>query len=486
MQGDKYYAQAADYSRSLASLAALASDDAMLCSLSAGWKQAREAVPPAPVQLGDPPLAVVINELSSGLFATLENLERGRFDMLIVFLDPLRRCMGDFGSSGRKVLKSYPGIFAAYRGILYPPPVEASNSRRLTNTIALLCQERGIKILHILGDTEPDSERRPDLKTAEGSRKRQILPDISNTPSGKSANPKLEIEALKRMAQDLQEQSFVSCLWAGRRTPLPAFRKLGARLRMASPDGVVMQAVGMAASGIHPLIVISAADVPRILSELFSAAPFPITILIIDSGLTAYGDLLPNANRCDLAMLRSFEHIAVGVPADEEEARSMLASLLRLHRPGLIRMTSAPAVGIPPSPLPQAEDKCLGSCMKEGSDLSFVCLGTASYMAILAAQTLKSWGYGAGVYNMAWLNPLDEALMLKACASGKVITIEEHAMRGGLRSAAAEFIASRDLGSSVKLRSIALKPDIYSTSLEDHGISMDGLLEQAKLMLNIR
>ena len=86
---------------------------------------------------------------------------------------------------------------------------------------------------------------------------------------------------------------------------------------------------------------------------------------------------------------------------------------------------------------------------------------------------------------MGWLNPLDTAIWEKAAKTCRIITVEEHSTVGGLGSAVAEYILQHVENQCVQLRSAGLKSELYSTSLEDHGLSMEGLLEYAKDILQI-
>ncbi|MCR4783388.1 MAG: hypothetical protein K6A35_02590 [bacterium] len=488
--GDRYYSQVRRYSHSLASLASLASSDVALCHLAAGWKRARAVLPSGLSLIGnEQPLVIVINDLSSLLFHTLETLRQGRLEAIVVFLDPQRRYIGNFYDEKAKEICSYPGIFAAARHILYPPPVDVDHPKRLCNMMAILSQERGIKILHILGSalTQNSASSIPRLKSQSSERFSASFatePAVKRSPKLKPGDLTFEQSALNRIAIDLQNVPLVSCLWTSPKDP-KQFRRLHNRLQFSPVDGVVLQAVGMAASGIHPLIVLTAADMPKVLSELFAMAPFPITILLTDAGLTSQGDLLPNANFHDLAILRSFEHMQVGVPSDEEEARSMLLNLLASSTPGLLRLSSTPAVGLPSAKHARAKTKLQGRCLHEGQDLAFICLGSMAYHALLASRTLESWGYKTAVYDMGWLNPLDTAILEKAAKTGRIITVEEHSTVGGLGSAVAEYILQHVENQCVQLRSAGLKSELYSTSLEDHGLSMEGLLEYAKDILQI-
>lgn len=487
-EGDNYYAHAPRYSRSLASLASLAQSDLALCHLAAGWQRARACVDSDPLKLGPQPLLIVVQELSFALLDTLERLQESQVELILIFLDAQRRYVDKLCASKGEALLSYPGAFAAAHQLLYPPPVECQRVGRVLNTLALLGQEPGVKIFHLLGPQRPKVQTPPAPPDPSLEKFRALFqeepeePKVRKLPLGEVS---LERLALTRIAHDLQERPLVTCLWTRDRQPGP-FQELGARLQLAPVEGVFLQAVGLAACGIHPLIVIAAADLPRLMNDLFTTAPFPITFLVTDAGLTAYGDQLPNANLHDLSLLSNCPQLNLAVPADEEEARSMLLLLLSSSQPGVLRLSNAPAVGIPSRPTVQPRGDFRGRCLQEGSDLAFICLGSSAYYAVLASRTLESWGFRTAVYNMGWLNPLDRELLAQAARCPRLITVEEHALQGGLATAVSQYLVQAGLEGGVRLRSVGLKSELYSASLEEHGLSMAGLIEQARELLDLR
>ncbi|MGM9999441.1 MAG: transketolase C-terminal domain-containing protein [Candidatus Bruticola sp.] len=486
--GSCYYAENNYHSRSLASLASLADDDISLCHLSVGWERAYALIPSQTLLSEEQPLVIVCSTLSPQLLSVLEQLQKSRLKALVIFLDYRRRYVVKAQGSQNTKDYSYPGVFANTLGILYPPPIEFTDIKKLRSQIQLLIGQKGIKIIHVLGrkKTEPSAIPATNDLPAPGSQ--LFLEDNSDSKPVRSisrSNLTFEQLALKRIARDLEDQPLVSCLWTCRQDPGP-FRNLYERLQQAPVEGVIMQAVGMAVCNVHPLIVISAADMPKVLNELFNMDPFPISILLTDAGLTAVAGQLPNANFHDLAIMRSFEHMLIGVPGDEEEARSMLLSLISSSEPGLLRLSSTPAVGLHPADKAVPKTKLNGRCLAEGNDLAFVCLGSAVYHAILASRTLNSWGCKAAVYDMSWLNPLDLNLLSKAAQTGHIITVEEHAVIGGLASAVAEYLVQANLTDKVQLHSVSLDPECRSINPEDHGLSMEGLLDQAKIILGIK
>ncbi len=486
--GEAYYQANFNHSRSLAALASLAEDDVSLCHLAAGWYRAHAVMPQGALAAQSQPLIIVCHDLSAKLLDTLEKLQKGRLEAIVLFLDCSRRYVNKHPGRGSEPwFYTYPGVFAAARGLFYAPPVDSDDFNGLNRALRSLLTQKGLKILHILGSDRPSEvgnhNRTKDNSAPTDSQNETKAPSTKAKPS---LAPTFEELALKYIASDLKERNLVSCLWTCRKDPGP-FKALRGRLQLTSTDGVILQAIGMAVCGVHPLIVLSASDLPKVLNELFNTASFPITILLTDAGLIGnQNEPLSSANFHDLAMLRSFENIHVAVPGDEEEARSMLLNLLSAPEPGLLRLSSSSTVGLPRANQAVPKEKLCGRCLVEGSDLAFVCLGSVVYHAILAAHNLKTWGFKAAVYDMAWLNPFDTELLQKAIKTGRIITVEEHSTIGGLASTVSEYLAQNDLEDRVQLRTVGLMSTVNSPNLEDHGISMEALTQQAKIILGFQ
>ena len=80
--------------------------------------------------------------------------------------------------------------------------------------------------------------------------------------------------------------------------------------------------------------------------------------------------------------------------------------------------------------------------LKEGSDITIVATGVCVCDALKAAETLAESGVSAEVINIHTIKPLDKELVLaSAKKTGKVFTVEEHSVIGGLGSAVADVIA---------------------------------------------
>ena len=124
-----------------------------------------------------------------------------------------------------------------------------------------------------------------------------------------------------------------------------------------------------------------------------------------------------------------------------------------------------------------------GDLLRDGSDVSIVACGMMVPRALDAAKALAAEGIEAQVVNMHTIKPLDTEL-LTACAkkTGKVVTVEEGSIVGGLGSAVCEALSE---SCPVPVRRIGM-PDCFGTSGEgnqllDHfGLTADHIAQAAR------
>ncbi|MBW2963489.1 transketolase family protein [Candidatus Woesearchaeota archaeon] len=138
----------------------------------------------------------------------------------------------------------------------------------------------------------------------------------------------------------------------------------------------------------------------------------------------------------DVAIMRALPNTIVLVPGDFTEAKKAVKAAAKVKGPVYIRLTR-----------PKTEDFSKGdfkigkgTVLRQGKDVSVIGCGPVLYQAILAAEKLKG-KVDVEIVNMASIKPIDTNLIVKtAKKTGKVITIEDHQINGGLGSAVAEVL----------------------------------------------
>lgn len=155
----------------------------------------------------------------------------------------------------------------------------------------------------------------------------------------------------------------------------------------------------------------------------------------------AFSELGPTHNsHDDIAIVRTIPGVTVLVPGDPVEIRKAVLAACDYFGPMYIR------IGGPPMPV-LFDEGCSfqigkGVQMIEGSDVTIIGSGTVLCKAYQAAMKLKSQGISARLINIHTIKPIDEQLIIKSAKeTGKILTVEEHSIIGGLGSAVSEVIS---------------------------------------------
>ena len=85
-----------------------------------------------------------------------------------------------------------------------------------------------------------------------------------------------------------------------------------------------------------------------------------------------------------------------------------------------------------------------GKLLREGTDVTLIACGMMVAVALDAAELLAAEGVNAAVIDMSTIKPIDRELVVKsALKTGKVVTVEEHSVIGGLGSAVCDVLAAQ-------------------------------------------
>jgi transketolase len=139
----------------------------------------------------------------------------------------------------------------------------------------------------------------------------------------------------------------------------------------------------------------------------------------------------------DISLMRSVPNMTVVVPSDGFSAREAVRALCALDGPAYLRLGRLPT----PALYRAGETWTLGRghVLQDGTDAALIACGMMVAPALEAAGALAREGKSIAVVDMATIKPLDEALILEmAHKTGRLLTVEEHTVLGGLGSAVAE------------------------------------------------
>lgn len=191
----------------------------------------------------------------------------------------------------------------------------------------------------------------------------------------------------------------------------------------------------------------------------------------------------------DIALMRVIPRMTVIVPCDSIEARKATMAAAKMEGPVYIRLAreKTPVITTELSPFEIGKAQIFSSA-KENSEykLGIIASGALVYQALAAAQDLDGEGIGVSVMNLATIKPMDEeAIVALAQSTGRILTIEEHQVAGGMGSAVAEVLARRN---PVPMEFIGVEDKFGQSGtpvelLEHYGMGISRILEKAKKLL---
>lgn len=208
--------------------------------------------------------------------------------------------------------------------------------------------------------------------------------------------------------------------------------------------------------------------------------------LIGISGGISYGALgMSHHSVQDLAVTRAIPGLAVILPADRHETKRMTEALVNYEGGVYVRIGRNPVEDVYES---ADYGFVIGKAvtMRDGSDITLIAAGETVRIALDAEVKLKEAGVSCRVINMHTIKPLDEEAIIKAAReTGRIITVEEHSVHGGLGAAVAEVVVQHH---PVPLRLLGIpdEPAIAGKTkevFEHYGISAENIKNLALDML---
>ncbi len=184
----------------------------------------------------------------------------------------------------------------------------------------------------------------------------------------------------------------------------------------------------------------------------------------------------------DIALMRTIPGMTVINPADDVEAKAAVKAAIEHEGPVYLRFGRL-AVPVINDPASYQFEIGKGITMKEGKDVTIIATGLEVSESLEAAKMLEADGISAEVINMHTIKPLDEALVVaSAKKTGKVVTVEEHSVIGGLGGAVAEVLAEQ---APTKMLRIGVN-DTFGESgpakalIEKYGLDAKSIYEKVK------
>lgn len=184
----------------------------------------------------------------------------------------------------------------------------------------------------------------------------------------------------------------------------------------------------------------------------------------------------------DIALMRAIPGMVVINPSDDVEARAAVRAAYEHQGPVYMRFgrLAVPVIN-------DREDYKFelgkGVVLREGKDVTIIATGLPVSNCLEAAEKLAEDGIDAKVINIHTIKPLDEELVVAAAKeTGKVVTVEEHSVIGGLGSAVCDVLCEK---APTQVLKIGIN-DVFGESgpalelIRKYGLDADSIYEKIK------
>ena len=246
----------------------------------------------------------------------------------------------------------------------------------------------------------------------------------------------------------------------------------------------VTSAAGAAAAGLKPVAAIYSTFLQRAYDSVLHdicMQRLHVTLCLDRAGLVG-DDGYTHHGVFDYAYLRSMPEMTVMAPKDENELRHMLKTAVDFDGPISLRYPRGSGVGVDITEPMQALPIGKAEVLREGQDVSIWAIGSMVQSAVQAAEKLAEQGISAGVVNMRFVKPLDKELLLaQAKEYGKIVTLEEGVLQGGVGSAVLEALNEAQLLTKCRVLTLGI-PDEFvlhgdkKLLFKDLGLDVDAIV----------
>lgn len=245
-------------------------------------------------------------------------------------------------------------------------------------------------------------------------------------------------------------------------------------------------AAGLAAAGLVPFassFAMFAAG--RAFEQVRNSIGYPhlnVKIGATHAGISVGEDGATHQCNEDIALMRTIPGMVVINPSDDVEARAAVRAAYEHQGPVYLRFgrLAVPVINDRPD---YKFELGKGVVLREGKDITIIATGLPVSNCLEAAEKLAADGIDAKVINIHTIKPLDEELVVAAAKeTGKVVTVEEHSVIGGLGSAVCDVLAKK---APTKVMKIGIN-DTFGESgpavelLKKYGLDTESIYEKIK------
>lgn len=184
----------------------------------------------------------------------------------------------------------------------------------------------------------------------------------------------------------------------------------------------------------------------------------------------------------DIALMRTIPGMVVINPSDDVEAKAAVRAAYEHNGPVYLRFgrLAVPVINDRPD---YKFELGKGVTLREGKDVAVIATGLPVNNCLEAAEKLAKDGINAKVINIHTIKPLDEDIVIAAAQEcGKVVTVEEHSVIGGLGSAVCDVLSEK---APTRVLKIGIN-DVFGESgpalelLKKYGLDADSIYEKIK------
>ena len=206
-------------------------------------------------------------------------------------------------------------------------------------------------------------------------------------------------------------------------------------------------AAGIAATGKVPFVSSFAMFAAgRAFEQVRNSIGYPhlnVKIGATHAGISVGEDGATHQCNEDIALMRTIPGMTIINPADDVEARAAVRAAYEMDGPVYLRFGRL-AVPVINDEADYKFEVGKGVLLREGTDVTIVATGLCVAASLEAAEKLASEGIHAEVINIHTIKPLDEELIIRSAGkTGKVVTVEEHSVIGGLGSAVCDCLCEK-------------------------------------------
>ena len=211
-----------------------------------------------------------------------------------------------------------------------------------------------------------------------------------------------------------------------------------------------------------------------------------VKIVGTDPGISAELNGGTHMSMEDIGVVRSIPGLVIFEPVDEVQLRTAMPVLNAYEGPLYMRLFRKELPKVFPEDY--KFDLFKADTLREGRDLSIFVSGFLTRDALEAAEALAADGIDAEVVNVHTLKPVDrETVVASARKTGAVLTVENHNVIGGLRSAILETLAEEKLpvcgvGVPDRFGEVGKLPYLRGVM----GLTVENIVETAKRAVSIK